>query len=69
MMPIGVGWAKLPGNACMIRAEPRNFAHATAPQYPDAWATRRSAVPHLERCDVGALPTLRIGDCCRRYKS
>jgi hypothetical protein len=56
----GVGWEKLPGNARMICAALRNFAHAMTPQDPDAWATRRYDVPHIQRCGAGALPTLRI---------
>jgi hypothetical protein len=50
----------LPGNARVIGAAPRNFAHAMTPQDPDAWATRRYAVPNIQCCGVGALPTLRI---------
>jgi hypothetical protein len=57
---MGVGWVKLPGNARVIGAAPRNFAHAMTPQDPDAWATRRYAVPNIQCCGVGALPTLRI---------
>jgi hypothetical protein len=59
MKPIIVGWEKLPGNASVICAAPRNFAHAIAPQDPDARATRRYAVPR-DRCCGGALPTLQI---------
>jgi hypothetical protein len=48
MKPIIVGGAKLPGNARMICAAPRNFAHAIAPQDLDAWATRRYVVPRVD---------------------
>jgi len=58
--------AKLPGNAGMICAEPRNFAHAIAPRAPDAWATRRYAVQRIRRCGAGALPALQIAACRRR---
>src|SRR5229473_4345962 len=42
------------------RAEPRNFAHATAPRGPAAWATRRHALPRYStlRCWRVAHPTI-----------
>jgi len=42
----------LPGNARMICAAPRNFAHAIAPQDLDAWATRRYVVPRVDAAVV-----------------
>ena len=45
----------------MIFAEPRNFARAIAPRESGAWATRRYAVPRVQHCGDGALPTLQIG--------